>query len=167
MTPAPLVALVARALGRPATKTELNDWAHGLAHVPDDIADQALLDHRTTSTYPPTLADVRRHATSLLNDRAMRAETEQRRLERETGMTADGRPLVPMTDEVRQARADFETRQRARDAALLPLDQQPSPNTWPCCAHCPSTAHPPHRAACEQCTAPMDGSTPEAAGATR
>lgn len=118
MTPLALVPLVARALGRPGSAAELEDWERVLKHVPDDVADQALLDHRATSTYPPTLADVRRHATAITNDRAMRAEAEQRRRERETGMTPDGQPLVPMPDHVRDGLRELAARQRARHNAL-------------------------------------------------
>lgn len=178
MTPTALVALVARALNRPGTQPELLDWARVLERVPDDIADQALLDHRATSTYPPTLADIRRLATLALNDRAMRAEAEQRRLERETGQTADGQPLVPMPAEVRNLTDQLAARQRARAAALEPdperLGAGPetghAPRTWPCCAHCTGTAdqvgHPPHRLPCDLCTAPaLDASTHEGASA--
>jgi hypothetical protein len=170
MTPTALIALVARALGRPGARLELEDWGRVLAHVPDDVADQALLDHRASSTYPPTVADVRRHATLLLNDRAMRAEAEQRRRERETGMTADGKPLVPMPEQVRAAAAELSARQRARDVALnggpeVSGPAEPlgvSPQAWPCCAHCPGSAHPPHRTACDSCAAPpVDAATRE------
>lgn len=118
MTPARLARLAARALGHTPTRDELADWTHVLKRVPDDIADQALLDHRSNSTYPPTLADVRRHATVLLNDRAMRAEAEARRLERETGQTADGQPLVPMPAEIKDGLRELAARQRARAAAI-------------------------------------------------
>mgnify|MGYP000318304780 CR=1 FL=1 len=168
MTPAAVAALVARALGRPGTHDEVTTWARVLEHFPDDAADQALLDHRATSTYPPTLADVRRHAIAILNDRAMRAETEARRIERETGRTTDGLPLVPMPATVRSLADQLAARQAARDAALQPdppRDTNPGEGTreratWPCCAHChDEPPHPPHRAACELCPTPAEAST--------
>lgn len=171
MTPARLARLAARALGRTPTRDELADWTRVLDRVPDDTADQALLDHRATSTYPPTLADVRRLATIALNDRAMRAETDLRRLERETGMTVDGQPLVPMPPEVRQAAAELAARQRARTAALDPnpehLGSSPetrhAPTTWPCCEHCTGVhddiGHPVrHRLPCPTCDTPEGAS---------
>lgn len=174
MTPTALVALVARALGRPGTTAELQDWARVLQRVPDDIGDQALLDHRASSTYPPTLADVRRHATALLNDRAMRAEADARRLERQTGQTADGQPLIPMPDEVREAAAQLAARQSARDAALTGQSQptsSPTPTvrpSAPCCPHCPDSPHPPHRTACDGClSSPMTSDTHSAQEPTR
>ncbi|MCU1592437.1 MAG: hypothetical protein JWP11_3693 [Frankiales bacterium] len=174
MTPTALAALASRALGRIPTRDELADWGRVLQRVPDDIGDQALLDHRAASTYPPTLADVRRHATALLNDRAMRGEAEQRRVERQTGCTADGQPLVPMPPAVREAAAQLAARQSARDAALTGQSQptsSPSPTvrpSAPCCPHCPDSPHPPHRTACDGClSSPMTSDTHSAQEPTR
>ncbi len=118
MTPQRLVGLVARALGRPGTRSELLDWQDTLGHTRDDDGDAALAAHRASSPHPPTPADVRRHAVAIANDRAMREETARRRVERETGMTADGRRLVPMPPEVRAAARRLSARQAEREAVL-------------------------------------------------
>lgn len=122
MSPDRLVPLVARALGRPASRAELEDWADVLRHVTDDDGDAALLAVRSTIPHRPEPADVRKAATAIANDRAMRQQAEHLRRERETGLDEQGRPLVPMPDYVRQAAREFEARQRARAAALASSD---------------------------------------------
>jgi hypothetical protein len=164
MSPHRLLQLVTRALGRTPRRAELEDWADVLRQVQDDDADAGLTTHRASSPHSPTPADVRRQAVVIANDRAMRAEAEARRLERETGRTIDGQPFVPMPDEVKQASAHLAARQRDRDAALSSGPEMSGPTepprvstpTWPCCPHCTGTddpiGHPPHRTPCDQCT---------------
>lgn len=72
MTPPRLIELVARALGRPANRYELDTWAPVLARIPDDDADAALIAHRSQSSFAPQPADVLKHAIAIANDRAMR-----------------------------------------------------------------------------------------------
>lgn len=118
MNPDRLVPLVDRALGRRGTTQEYLDWAAVLGHVTDDDGDAALLAVRSTIPHRPEPADVRKAATAIANDRAMRAQAEQLRRERATGVDAQGRPLVPMPAYVRAELREFERKQQARAAAL-------------------------------------------------
>lgn len=77
MTPPRLIELVARALGRPANRYELDTWAPVLARINDDDADAALIAHRASSPHPPQPSDVLKHAIVIANDRAMRQLPEQ------------------------------------------------------------------------------------------
>jgi hypothetical protein len=159
MTPGPLVELVARALGRPGNQHELRDWAAVLERVPDDVADQALLAHRTGSPHPPTPADVRRGATAILNERALKAEQARLRHERETGTTLDGQPLLAMPDQVRDGLAEVNRRITERSAAIRP-DDEPAPRDRPCCEHCEHCGHG-HRWDCESCTRTPSAAEPQ------
>lgn len=128
MNPDRLIPLVARALGRPGNKHELADWADVLATTTDDDADQALINHRSTSPYPPTPADVRRHAIAIANTRAEQAQLELRRRELEAGVALDGdsagQPFVPMPEQIRAQLADLEQRHRVPAAPDLDDEQR-------------------------------------------
>lgn len=114
MTPARLVELVARALGRRPNPHELADWSAVLATTNDDDADAGLVLHRANSPHAPTPSDVRKAAIAIANDRALRAVTELRRRELATGIAQEGesagKPFVPMPPQVRAQLAEFEMR---------------------------------------------------------
>jgi hypothetical protein len=121
MTPARLVTLVTRALGRKPQSLELDVWRDALSCPPasqcppadcvhDQEADTALRTHIAQSTYPATPADVRRIAISLANQRV----EAQLRAERE----ADIAGAVPPTPEYLAAAAEFRQRVAERTREL-------------------------------------------------
>lgn len=126
MSPERLPDLVDRALGRRGTTQEYLDWASVLHRVSDTDADAALLAVRSTIPHRPEPADVLKAAIAITNDRAMRAEAERHRRERDTGIDEHGRPLVPMPDHVRAGLRELQAKQAARHAVLTdPIDAEP------------------------------------------
>lgn len=140
MTPSRLRALTEHALGRPPTVHDLQVWGEVLACPPrsncpladcvhDDEADQALLQHRRTSTFPAAPADVRRIAIGLANARVERAEqAEFDRVHAQAVPPTEA--YLAAAEELRRKQA---ARQRELDATLeAPARQsEPARTGWP------------------------------------